>query len=132
MLLLQEVGGQGGPGEETQQDGSGAGDGEVRPLVLGLQTQMGSDFLEGDLQLPTQDKPLQDLGRVCRGVGAEESLRIDGALGITQRMVTGGLPERYQTAVWEVSYTMWVAPSYQESGCSTCVHTIVCRPVSVA
>ncbi len=31
----------------------------------------------------------------------------------TQRMRTGGLPERYQTAVWEVSSTVRVAPSYQ-------------------
>ena len=30
-----------------------------------------------------------------------------------QRMRTGGLPERYQTAVWEVSSTVRVAPSYQ-------------------
>ena len=28
-------------------------------------------------------------------------------------MTAGGLPERYQTAVWEVSSTMRVAPSYQ-------------------
>ena len=31
----------------------------------------------------------------------------------TQRMVTAGLPERYQTAVCEVSSTMRVVPSYQ-------------------
>ena len=31
----------------------------------------------------------------------------------TQRMRTGGLPERYQTAVWEVSSTVRVVPSYQ-------------------
>ena len=31
----------------------------------------------------------------------------------TQRMRTGGLPERYHTAVWEVSSTARVVPSYQ-------------------
>ena len=73
MMFLQSVGGQGGPGEETKQDGGGAGDGEVGPLALGLHAQMGARFLEepapylirGDLQLPTQDKPLQDPGRIC-------------------------------------------------------------------
>ena len=32
----------------------------------------------------------------------------------TQRMMTGGLPERYQTAVWKVS-TARVVPSYQDT-----------------
>ena len=61
MMFLQGVGGQGGPGEETQQDGRGAGDGQVRPLALGLHAQMGPDLMEGDFQLPAQDKPFQDL-----------------------------------------------------------------------
>ena len=30
-------------------------------------------------------------------------------------MMTGGLPERYQTAVWEVSSTARVVPSYQDT-----------------
>ena len=116
MMLLQGVGGQGGPGEETQQDGRGAGDGQVGPLTLGFHAQMGSHLLKGDFQLPAQDKPLQDLGRVCRWVGAEQAWGWKAPWGSrinTQRMVTGGLPERYQTAVWEVSSTMRVAPSYQ-------------------
>ena len=58
----------------------------------------------------------QDLGRVRRRVGTEQGLgakapwrsRIN-----TQRMSTGGLPERYQVAVCEVSSTVRVVPSYQ-------------------
>ncbi len=71
---MQDVGGQGGPGEEAQEDGRGASDGEVRPLALGLHSQVGPHLLESDLQLPTQHKPLEDLGRDCRWVGAEQSL----------------------------------------------------------
>ena len=79
---------------------------------------MGSDFLESYLQLPTQDKPLEDLGRVGRWVSAEQAWRskvLRGSRTSTHRMVTGGLPARYQTAVWEVSSTMRVVPSYQET-----------------
>ena len=73
--------GQGSPGEEPQQDGCGAGDGQIRPLALGLHTQVGLHLLEepaphwirGDLQLPRQHKPFQDPDRVRRQVGAELS-----------------------------------------------------------
>ena len=41
MMFLQGVGGQGGPGKETQQDGRGTGDGQVGPLALGFHAQMG-------------------------------------------------------------------------------------------
>ena len=92
--MLQDVGGQGGPGEEAQQYGRGAGDGQVGPLTLGLHTQVGPDFLEepapylirGDFQLPTQDKPLEDLG----WVGAEQCLGIEGALGISYQHPANG------------------------------------------
>ena len=76
MMFLQSVGGQGGPGEEAQQDGRSAGDGQVGPLAQGLHTQVGSHLLKCDFQLPAQDKPLEDLGRVCLWVGAEQSLGV--------------------------------------------------------
>ena len=85
MLILQGVGGQGGPGEEAQQSRRGAGDGQVGPLALGLHAQMGARFLKGDLELPAQDKLLQDLGPVRRRVGAEEGLGIEGAFGISRQ-----------------------------------------------
>ena len=44
--------------------GVGAGNGQVGPLALGLHAQVGAHLLKGDLQLPAQDKPFQDLGRV--------------------------------------------------------------------
>ena len=72
--FLQGVGGPGGPGKEPQQDGSGAGDGPVGPLALGLHAQMGPRFLKGDLSArggPAQEKPFNDLDRVRCWVGAE-------------------------------------------------------------
>ena len=50
-----------------------------------VHAQMGSNFLEGCLQLPPQHKPLQDLGRACRWVGAEQGLGVEGALGIADQ-----------------------------------------------
>ena len=90
MMFLQSVGGQSGPREEAQQDGSGAGDGQVGPLALGFNAQMGSSFLEGDLQLPTQDKPFQDLGRVSRRVGGQQSLGIEGTFGVSDQHPADG------------------------------------------
>ena len=52
--------------------------------------QMGPDLLKGDLELPTQDKPLEDLGLVCRRVGTEQCLGIEGALGISYQHPANG------------------------------------------
>ena len=79
--------------EEPQQDGRGAGDGQIGPLALGLHAQVGTHLLKepapylirGDLQLPAQDKPFQDLGRVRRWVGAQQGLGGEGALGIADQ-----------------------------------------------
>ena len=114
MMFLQCVGGQGGPREETQHNGRGTSYGRVGSPALGLQSQVGPCFLEGDLQLPTQGKPLQDLGRVRRQACAEEGPGTAGVFWIrtsAQRMGTADLPERYQTAIWDASSTMRVAPS---------------------
>ena len=59
----------------------------------GLQAQVGPHFLKepapylirGDLQLPAQDKPFQDLGRVLRRVGAEQGLQVEGTLGASDK-----------------------------------------------
>ena len=67
-----------------------AGDGQVGPLALDLQAQMGPNFLKGDLQLPAQHKPLQYLGRVRLRVGAEQGLGIEGALGISDEHPADG------------------------------------------
>ena len=45
----------------------------------------------------------------------------------TQRMRTGGLPERYQTAVWEVSSTARVMPSYQATSALAQVTSVCSR-----
>ena len=99
--LLQRVGGQGDPGEEPQQDGRGAGDGQVRPLALGLHAQVGPHLLKGALQLPKQDKPLEDLGRIRRRIGTEQSLGVEGALVVSDQhpanedgRLAGSVPDR--------------------------------------
>ena len=79
MLFLQGVGGQGGP------------------MALGFHVQVGARFLKepapylirGDFSArggPAQCKPFQDLGRVCRGVGEEEGLGVEGALVLQSRL----------------------------------------------
>ena len=118
--VFASVGRQGDPGEETHQGRSGAGDGPVGPLALGFHSQMSPHLLEGDLQLPAQHKPFQDLepeplsGR-CRG-GPGYPTRLRGSRTSTQRIGTGGLPQWYQTAVWEASSTTRTVPSYQATG----------------
>ena len=59
-----------------------AGDGVIRPLALGLHAQMRSHFLEGDLQLPAQHKPFQNLRRFHGQVSAQQSLCGEFALGV--------------------------------------------------
>ena len=63
--------------------------------------QMGSYLVEGDLQLPAQYKPFQDLGRVRRRVGTEQGLSGEGALGVSDQHpanedggLAGAVPDR--------------------------------------
>ena len=104
MMFMQGVCGQGSPGEEAQQDGRGASDGQVGPLALGLQAQMCADLLEGDISAAGSVQSRSWGSKVPPG--SRISIR---------RMVTASLPERYQAAVWEVSSTMRVAPWYQDT-----------------
>ena len=78
-----------------------AGDGPVRPLALGLHAQVAPDLLKGNFQLPAQDKPFQDLGRVRCRVGAQQGLGVEGALGVADqhpanedRRLAGAVPHR--------------------------------------
>ena len=73
-LLPQQVSRQGDPGEEPHDGWRCTGNGSVRSLALGLDPQVSPRLLKGELQLPAQDKPFQDLGRVRRWVGTEQGL----------------------------------------------------------
>lgn len=55
------VGGEGHQGKQTQESRRAAGDGEVAPLALGFDAQVSPGFVEGDFELPAQDKPRDDL-----------------------------------------------------------------------
>src|SRR5947209_7941499 len=66
-LRAELCGKQGYEGEQPEQARGGACDGQVGPLALGLDAQMRPGFLECGLQLPTLNKPAQDLVRVLVG-----------------------------------------------------------------
>ena len=88
--MPQQMGCQGGPGEESHQDWRSTSDGLIRPLALGLHAQMRPHLLEGDLQLPAQHKPFQDLRRIRRRIGAEQGLGSEFALGVPNQDPTQG------------------------------------------
>ena len=100
-LFLQQVGRQCNPGKEPHQYRRGAGDGPVGPLTLGFHSQMRPHFLEGDLQLPAQHKPFQDLCRSHCRFGTEQRLGVEFAFGVSNQYPTNGhgwfagvIPER--------------------------------------
>ena len=57
---------QGHPGEQAHQNRCCSSNGFIRPLALGFHAQMNAHFLESDFDLPTANKPLQDLQRASR------------------------------------------------------------------
>lgn len=61
--------------ERVVRENSASRQGEVRPLALGLDAEMGTGLLERDLQLPTLDEPAHDLIRRAMEVGAQQGLR---------------------------------------------------------
>ena len=60
--------------EQAKQRRGGAQNGEVGPLALSFDAEMGAGILEGDLQLPAGDKPLKDIEGSGVEIGTEEGL----------------------------------------------------------
>ena len=90
---MQGMCGQGNPGEQPEESRCGAGDGPIRPLALSFYSQVRAHFLEGDLQLPTQHEPVDDLDRIDTEVGAEQSLGLKLPEGVSDRdPASGGRP----------------------------------------
>src|SRR3954462_356786 len=82
-LLEAEPGGQErDQGEQPEQTRRRTGDGQVRPLALGLDAEVVTHVPEGDFHLPALDEPGQDLQRIAGEVGAEERLGVEAALGV--------------------------------------------------
>ena len=82
-------------GEQREQAGRRACDGQLRPLPLGLDTEMVTHFPEGDFQLPALNEPGDDLERVAGGSVQSRacgSKRCSGSRSSTQRMGTTGSP----------------------------------------
>ena len=69
-LFLQQVSRDGYPREQSQQNRRGTGYGAIGPLALSLYSQVSADFLEGDLQLPSQHEPFNDSGGLDVDIGA--------------------------------------------------------------
>ena len=115
-LLPQQMGRQGGPGEEASSGSAWCESMACSGHWRWVSTPRSPHLLEGDLQLPAQH-PFQDLRRVRRRIGAEtrpgELNSPWGSRTKTPARGTGGLPDRYQTAVCEVSPNVRVVPSYQ-------------------
>jgi hypothetical protein len=69
-----DAGGQGHPGEHAKESGRCTSNGRVRPLALGLDSQVSPAFLEGNLQLPAQNEPLNNLSWCRMGISAQKGL----------------------------------------------------------
>src|SRR3954467_528751 len=71
-LLEAEPGGQErDQGEQPKQTRRRTGDGQVRPLALGLDAEVVTHVPEGDFHLPALDEPGEDLQRIAGEVGTE-------------------------------------------------------------
>ena len=62
--------------EQAKQRRGGAQNGEVGPLALSFDAEMGACVLEGDLKLPAGDEPLEDIDGSGVEIGTEEGLRL--------------------------------------------------------
>src|SRR5271169_6048554 len=71
--------------KKSQQSRSGAQNSQIGPLSLGLNSQMGSDFMKGHFDLPTQDKPFDDLDWTDGLISAQQGLWIKLAIGVTNK-----------------------------------------------
>src|SRR5580765_3656675 len=103
---------------ETKQRRGGAQNCEVGPLALSFDAEMGARVLEGDLQLPAGDEPLEDIDGSGVEIGTEEGLGWSSPRGSrtsSHRMGTEGKPEWYQTAVPVASSTMRLVRPYQRA-----------------
>src|SRR3954469_10772640 len=57
--------------EKPKQTRRRTGDGQVRPLALGLDAEVVTHVPEGDFHLPALDEPGEDLQRIAGEVGTE-------------------------------------------------------------
>src|SRR5258708_455969 len=74
--------------KECQQGRSGAQNRQIRPLALGLDAQMSTNFMKGDFNCPAQDKPLDDLESLCLLIGTQQGQWLVPALWITNEHPT--------------------------------------------
>ena len=68
----------------------GAQDGEVGPLALSFDAEMGAGFLEGELWLPARAEPLEDIDGSGSEIGGEEGQRLEFAERIADQPPANG------------------------------------------
>ena len=83
---------EGDDGEEAERRRGGAKDCEIGPLALGFDAEMGAGFLEGDLELPARDEPLEDIDGSGVEIGTEEGLWLELAERIADQQPSNGQP----------------------------------------
>lgn len=79
-------------GEQSHQQRRGSGHGSVRPLSLGLDAEMRTDFLKGNFHLPTLNEPWEDGLRRRLRVGTKKRLRFGGPPGDRAPAPSGSAP----------------------------------------
>ena len=67
-----------------------AQNGEIGPLTLSFNAEMGAGVLEGDLKLPARDEPLKDIDRSGVEIGREKGLRLEFAERIADQQPSNG------------------------------------------
>src|SRR5215211_779520 len=71
--------------EQPQEHRCGSSYRQLRPLPLRLESEMPSHLLEGHFQLPTHNKPTEDLLRLGFKVGTQKGLGFELALRIAHQ-----------------------------------------------
>ena len=71
--------------EQAPQAGRGARDGAVGPLALGLDAKVITCLAERHFQRQTSDESTDDIAWITLGIGAQQRLRLEVAIGIAQQ-----------------------------------------------
>src|SRR5689334_16235117 len=85
LMSRQRMREQGDDGEQTQQGGCRASNGQVSPLSLSFDTKMSTDFLKRHLHLPTLDEEGHYLSRGQAQISRQQGLRAEFVLRVANQ-----------------------------------------------
>ena len=102
IVWVKPLGDEDHDAEEAEESRGGALDGPVRPLTLGFEAEASAQFFKGDLNIPTQTEPDDDLLGGSLSIGAEEGGRFEAVFKTADqdpaqrhRVLAWGVPQRY-------------------------------------